>query len=51
LRSRVHGNELGVGLTFRLIAARTDARFTLAHDAPSCTGRIGILAHRFTLVS
>ena len=25
-------------------------RFTRTHDAPSCTGRIGILAHRFTLV-
>jgi hypothetical protein len=49
------GHETGDGAcaatgTYTWQRSGASLRFTRTHDAPSCAGRIGILAHRFTLV-
>ena len=49
------GHETGEGAcaatgTYTWTRSGATLRFTRTHDAAACTGRIGILAHRFTLV-
>ena len=49
------GNETGDGAcaatgTYSWKRSGTTLRFTRKHDPASCTGRIAVLAHRFTLV-
>jgi hypothetical protein len=50
------GHETGEGAcaatgTYTWTRSGASLRFARTHDAPACTGRAGILAHRFTLVN